>query len=198
MTRLLTAQQVKARSRTLKHRKPDVSIFTDASAFQKTQSSGWGGWAKGDRRKTVIKAGRAPYHKNTGLIELYAIVSMVEELFESEYLECTDKSVIIQSDSVTALGYVLNAFQYSVPSYLPGSANLKPMLPPAEGMAMLGRMHDFLQLMDIIYVRHVKSHQSKETTTRHGVNNLCDIKAKEKAGLGPMEVPEWLKSSWPK
>lgn len=197
MNRLLTARELKARTRALKHSKPDISVFTDASIFNKTKSAGWGGWAKGDRRRTTILSGQAPFHTNTGLVELYAITAMIEELFETDYLWADDKSIIIQSDSTSALGYLLNSLQYTSASHLPESARLEPRLPPPQAFPLIERCHLYLQHFRIVYLRHVRAHQ-EDGNSRHGVNNICDVKAKSEAQKPPAPLPEWLKGRWVK
>lgn len=197
MLKLLTDREVKARTRNLKHRKPDLTIFTDASCMHRAKAAGWGGWSKGDGRSTVIQSGKAPYHKNTALIELYAIMSMVEALYETEYLMESDKAMIIQSDSVTALGYLLNSLQYTAPTRLPDSALWTPKKAPDAAVPILHRLHEVLQNFDVVYLRHVRAHR-EDGNTRHGVNNLCDTKAKECSRMSPMPVPDWLSQVWAK
>lgn len=179
----------------LKHKKPDMSVFTDASVYTDRKSAGWGGWAKGDYRPKQLLSGLAPFHKNTGFVELYAIMGMLETLKESGYLLESDKSIIIQSDSVIALGYLLNSLSYSAMSKLPESADISPKSPPAVVIPIIERIHMVLQNSQIIYLRHVRSHRN-DSNTRHGVNNMCDVEAKKKARQEPMELPEWLPSEW--
>lgn len=195
MNRLLTLKEVRSRTKRLRHRKPDVTMFTDASAITHKKAAGWAGWAKGDRRGSQSHSGQLPFHPNTNILELYAILNMVETLVETGHIRRSDKSMIIQSDSLGALGYMLNSLDYVAMSHLPESALLNPMLAPPAAVPLVHRLHETLSSFEIVYVRHVRAHKDDDGS-RHSVNNSCDELARQKARLGPVEPPDWLRPYW--
>jgi ribonuclease HI len=164
------------------HSKPTITMFTDASVKKigARFAAGFGGWAKGDGRKACTHSGPAQGHKNVGVAELDGICSMLKFIQTTGYLQVTDVSLMIQSDSLWALNqlyaYMNNTFESQ---HVDGAAMSKTQKPAvAHGvMPMLGEINTIVGLRGVVYLRHVRAHKG-HSTTRHTVNEMCDKLAK--------------------
>lgn len=163
------------------HSKPTVTIFADASAFPDGRA-GWGGWARGDDRAPVFYSGPAPFDRSSGVVELWALALHIEKLIAESYITTTDKSLILQSDSLYALG-VLNAVarnSYTSSAKVGDSRILKSKSVSPDAMAPAKRVAAALEFADVVYLRHVKGH-AKGVHARSWVNEQCDKLAKAAA-----------------
>ena len=68
----------------VKHSKPTLTIFADASVMQNT--AGWGGWARGDDREPILLSGPAAHSNSTVIVELEALAEFHDALKSSGLL----------------------------------------------------------------------------------------------------------------
>ena len=165
----------------IEHIKPTLTILADASVKPLIQRAGWGGWIKGSGRRSVTCCGSLPYSPNTSLAELSALLSALEYGLKILYITDDDVSIILQSDSVAALGVLAKNLPNSfVAKYRAGDAKVVPCsLKNSEGL--LHKAHEITSGFKVVYLRHVRGHRNG-VNTRSYVNELCDSLA-SKASL---------------
>lgn len=162
----------------IKHARPNITIFTDASVYAGKKAAGWAGWAVGDNRYPVIRSGPLPFNSNVAICELNALARMIEILRHDGFIKVQDRAIILQSDSTTALNWLLTGLSkgYAAKTKIPGSTKLKRMrYVHVHAMDAISIIEDNLRHFDVIYLRHIKAHQG------HKYNEICDRKAKEAA-----------------
>ena len=163
------------------HFKPTLTIFADASIYNDKRVAGWGGWARGDDRQPILLGGSAPWHKNSGVVEAHALSGMIHALRANGYFSDGDVSVLLQSDSLQALG-VLNlalpnswASARGTGSHIGRAANVAPaFIEPVRAIQAA------LAPCAVVYLRHVKGHKGGGTA-RSWANEQCDKRAKAEA-----------------
>lgn len=162
------------------HSKPNITIFADASIYPNLKTAGWGGWARGDNRESITLGGALPFGNCTTVAELQALAGVLEGLRGAGYLQDDDKSVILQSDNLTALNYLNLRLQNSFASKKGGAEikRAKRIKPDAE--APIARIAASLAHASVIYLRHVKGHEGGKHA-RSWVNEQCDRRAKQEA-----------------
>lgn len=162
------------------HSKPTITIFADASIYPDRKTAGWGGWARGDERESITLGGSLPFGNCTTVAELQALAGMLEGLSDAGYLKESDVSVILQSDSLTALNYLNLRMANSFASKKGGAEikRAKRVKPEAEGP--IARIIAALSRAGVVYLRHVKGHQGGGHA-RSWVNEKCDRRAKQEA-----------------
>lgn len=163
------------------HEKPTITIFADASIYPTRRAAGWGGWARGDDRKSVALGGALPFGNCTTVAELQALAAMLEGLRAEGYMTDADTSVILQSDSLTALANLNLRLTNSFTSRRSGGVEIhraKAVKPEAE--EPIARIKAALDHATVVYLRHVKGHQGGQHT-RSWVNEQCDRRAKAEA-----------------
>lgn len=164
----------------LSHAKPTLTVFTDASLFNKDCVAGWGGWARNDTSPKVFDGGPLPYSKHTDVLEAWAMALFLQKLKDTGYF-ADDKSIILQADNINMLGALLWA--------LPNGHAAKPrdggvkvtknsVNDKSEMAVPVQLICDMLKDADVVYLRHVRGHQ-KGSTTRSYVNEECDKLAKK-------------------
>lgn len=164
----------------IRHSKPNLTIFADASILKTT--AGWGGWARGDNRESILLSGPATHSKSSVIVELEALAEFIDVLKSSGYMRDTDTAVLLQSDSLGALQQLNHQLGNSWATKKPtGAKILRPRRPPPpENMIFTTRIREALQHCDVVYLRHVYGHQGGKTS-RSWVNEQCDQLAKQAA-----------------
>lgn len=163
----------------IEHIKPTLTILADAAVKPLIQRSGWGGWIKGNGRRSVTCCGSLPYSTNTSLAELSALLNALEYGFHTSYIT-EDVGIILQSDSVSALGVLAKNLPNSfVAKYRAGDSKVTPCsLRGSEDL--LSKAHALTSRFKIVYLRHVRAHRNG-INTRSYVNELCDSLASKAA-----------------
>ena len=170
----------------IKHCKPSLTIFTDASILPQRRTAGWGGWARGDNRAPIFLNGRAEFSDNTSLVELWAVTSMVRKIVSNGYFLDEDKSIVIQADNL----HTLNLINTFIPNAY--AAAVKHSRDQRVGrVSSIGSQYKLpLQILkehfegtDIVYLKHIKGHQGGKHN-RSTVNEICDRLAREAAQNG--------------
>lgn len=163
------------------HSKPTITVFADASAFPDGRA-GWGGWARGDDRAPVFHSGPAPFNRSSGVVELWALALHVENLINTGYVIRADRSLILQSDSLYALG-ALNAVvpnSYASSRKQGDSLIMRAKTVAPNALEPAKRVAAALAHADVVYLRHVKGHAGG-AHARSWVNEQCDRLAKAAA-----------------
>ncbi|ABN75784.1 RNase H family protein [Cereibacter sphaeroides] len=163
------------------HSPPSLTIFADASVIPQQQVAGWGGWARGNGRQPLLEGGPVPFAADSTLAELHALASMIERIHETGYMLPDDRSVLLQSDSLGALGILNLALENSWASKRAGSADIKRArtIKPAVEVP-IRRIVSLLDGTQVVYLRHVRGHE-KGRHARSWVNEQCDKRAKAEA-----------------
>lgn len=143
-----------------------ITMFTDASFFDKTGAAAWALWAKSQRgvirsagliRRTVIHSSEA---------ELLAIANGLHCVVKSSILERGD-AVLIQADNLHALGCI--GKQKSIGQFKKPRPSMSPVMREAsESIVALAIEHELE-----IRTRHVKAH-SGTGQPRLWVHTDCD------------------------
>lgn len=140
-------------------RRPDLSLFTDASFDPRRKLGTWAFWCRGNKA----------FHEGGGILkgaikssneaEIKAIVNSVHYLINNDVLQQGD-SVLIQTDSVVAVKFYMHSFRH------------------ASLCEVRDRFDALIADYNIEYqIRHVKGHVTAGEA-RHYVNNRCDAIAK--------------------
>lgn len=163
--------------RRVKHSKPTVSIFADASI--KRDLAGWGGWARGDGRGPIFLKGPATAHKSSTVVELEALAKTTASLFNRGYLSGEDVSVLLQSDSLHGLEVLNFVLQNAWATKKSSGVKIERSRPPKPDEApWANHICNMLEHCEVVYLRHVKGHRGGDTS-RSWVNEQCDRLAKE-------------------
>lgn len=168
----------------IEHCKPSITVFTDASVYACYRTAGWGGWAAGDKRKSIVRCGPLPFNSNIAVCELAALERMLGVMKNDGFIKVQDCSIILQSDSITALGFLLDGLpnSYAAKPKETGVKVKEANYCPANSTHLIESIGDITRHFKCVYLRHVRGHRGS-TTNRHCLNELCDQKAKEQARL---------------
>lgn len=159
------------------HSKPSLTIFTDASIRKDT--AGWAGWANGDHREQVTHSGPASWSQSSTVVELEAIAQMLIKLAQTQYLTQSDRSILIQSDSLNGLQVLRFVLPQSWPSNRDTGAPIgRPQRPIPLEKGWCDVIATLTSHCDVVYLRHVRAHKGGNTN-RSWVNEICDKLAKE-------------------
>lgn len=163
---------------------PDLTVFADASVQPRIQASGWGYWARGDNRGSIVAGGPLrTYSPDTCLAELEALGMAVWHLSASNYFKVTDKVIMLQCDNIGALS-VLRTLRHDVQDS-PAKGGLPVPRIRNVDATKRDRAKYILQIADAyqltVVVRHIKGHQNVNASGRNWVNDRCDKLAKDGA-----------------
>lgn len=160
------------------HQKPVLTIFTDASI--RNNKTGWGGWAKKDEDKSIFHSGRLPFTSDSNMAELSAIHAMLLHIHISGYSPLS-VPMSIQCDNINALKFLLialpNTFASSNTSARDSNINKTGNI-PLQYMELVESIWFSVQHSPVIYLKHIKGHQSGKKCERSHVNIVCDRLAK--------------------
>ena len=133
-------------------------------------------------------------YKQSDTMELAAMANMLSYLSVRGLL-LGHKAIVIQMDNLTALRYLLR--------HMPGQAyvaktsdiKFKPSKNPVTktNSPMLDMIRDLLDEFEIVYLKHVKGHQTKEaqqSSGRVGVHERCDKAAKAARKAQKLNIEE--------
>lgn len=165
------------------HRRPTITIFADASFYPAHGGVvGWAGWARGDGRIAVEMSGPGPRCRDSGEAELWALALFAERMAAERYLTDCDRAVMLQSDSLAALGMILGASPEACrASVRKGDRSIAgPIVARSQDRPALDRLLAALRMADMIYLRHVKGHK-RGVHSRSWVNERCDKLARDEA-----------------
>lgn len=156
--------------------KPDITMFADASLNPNTKTSGWGFWIKGDGRESLSAGGPLRnFHSNSCVAELEAIANGLDCASASGYFRPSDVTIMIQSDSLEALGCLLQARPSIVNSKHEAGASVTVRRRRMNDRHEAAVRH-ILKIIDrhglSAAIRHVRGH--KGGGGRNWVNRLCD------------------------
>lgn len=175
----------------IKHQKPSLTVFADASVNHQKKVAGWGGWARGDKRRSVFPGGRLDHNRRIHVVELWALALCLIELKGNGYLTDQDNAIILQSDCLIALNVINKAMANATPAKpKPGDATIgeAKLVKPYEAEPVK-IIKDLLGKCGVVYLRHVKSHQNG-SHSRSWVNEACDQRAKQEMRSQLTEVRE--------
>jgi ribonuclease HI len=158
-----------------------ATIIADASHCGQTGAAGWAGWIKSDGRKSILRSGPIKSKAANAMeAELLAIANSLHVALQESYI-ASGSLVMIQSDSMAALGIVRQA--------IPGVSDRRH----AAGLPVARRRKQVLSDLSIkardfiaalvadnqlvVSVRHVKGHT--EGGGRQWVNRACDAAARK-------------------
>lgn len=157
-------------ARSVRHGYPDLTLFADASFYEKQQVGGWAAWVPSQ----PLQGGPLPYARSATEAEILALAFGARAFVKPEH-----KCLILQSDSMNALGQILtihpNAWAAKPKQ---GSPRVQPNSP--KYTEALDYFLNTLGKRDVIYLRHVRGHQNG-VHGRSKVNEACDTLAKKHA-----------------
>lgn len=143
-----------------------VTLFTDASHDEKLVCSGWGSWARSERmEKGAVLGGWTtdPRVRGSTQAELYGVLMAVNANMDEGFIPPGD-TVLVQCDCM-AVEHMLEFISF--PQDDCGNM-LKTWLKQLRGESRLSFRY-----------KHVEGHKSPLKSTRHGVNNLVDTRARQ-------------------
>ena len=162
----------------------NVTIYSDASVCQETQTVGWAGWVKSNRGRRIYDGVLKARTVDTGIAEAMAMVNSIHKAVRDEQIKQGDLLII-------------NTDNDSVPMILEGAikrkVSLRRKIKSGKSFRQLraGVRQANEQIMDVsAYYRgiieendlevrwyHVKGHRGVEDK-RAAVNTSCDQRAK--------------------
>lgn len=143
-----------------------VTLFTDASHDSDLVLTGWGSWARSERMdKGKVLGGWTcdPRERGSTQAELYGTLAAVHACMEEELILPGD-TVLVQCDNL-AVGDMLDFISFPNDDC---GVFLKAWLRQLRGETHLNFRY-----------KHVEGHKSPLKSTRHGVNNMVDSRAKQ-------------------
>lgn len=143
-----------------------ITMFTDASFYDKTGAAAWALWAKSERG-TIRGAGlikRAVKHSSEA--EILAIANGFSMVVNSDILERGD-SVLVQADNLHALGCI--GKQKTIGQFKRPRPSMSPLMREASELIVALAIEHELE----IRTRHVKAH-SGTGQPRLWVHTDCD------------------------
>jgi len=144
-------------------RKPDVTIFADASHDNRVRVAGWGAWIKADGRSSMTcgAAMKTPVGSVTEA-ELCALANALT-VARLRGLLAAGAVVMLQSDSICALAMIRGKIAEAEDRPAPGGLAVAParhMKPTRLHLAAVNVIHEIVTALRIsIITRHVRGHQ---------------------------------------
>lgn len=164
----------------MRHSKPTVTVFADASVYHHDKVAGWAGYVRGDDRRPQWYQGPAVFSKDVSVVELEALALSVHLATEAGYITDNDTHILLQSDCLHGLEMLWRSLPNTWPTGQ-GDAKLRHQRTAKEEhtphIQMLFRL---LQNRQVVYLKHVKGHQQGKHA-RSWVNEQCDKRAKQEA-----------------
>ena len=167
----------------MRHAKPTVTMFADASIYLQHRVAGWAGFIRADEHPPVWAKGKAPFTNSRSCVddaETFALSRTVMQAKKCELIKDNTTHVILQSDSLTALSYFWFVLNNCHPTRGGDAKMLAPKRPNNHSRSYVSEVGAILRGMEVIYLKHVKGHRNG-VHARSWVNERCDQLAKEAA-----------------
>lgn len=174
-------------SKELIHSKPTLTVFADASVKPHINKAGWGGWAIADGKKGIYSSGPMEFFNNSSYAELVGISGMIQHIAAIGY-HTLDEHMTIQSDSLTALGWIYNFLPNAYTAQVKCSKDSvinKIASIPKYCEEYMDNIHTLVHRSPVVYLKHIKGHQRMnqkgKKNPRAYINDKCDKLAKQAA-----------------
>ncbi len=167
----------------MRHDKPTVTMFADASIYAQHRVAGWAGFIRADAQSPVWVKGKAPFTNKRSCVddaETYALSRTVLHAKTCGLIEEGTTHVLLQSDSLTALSYFWFVLDNCHPTRGGDAQLLNPKKPNNHSKSYVSEVGSILRGMEVVYLKHVKGHRNG-VRARSWVNERCDKLAKEEA-----------------
>jgi ribonuclease HI len=164
----------------MKHHKPTVTVFSDASVYHNHKVAGWAGYVRGDDRKPKWFQGPAVFSPDVTSVELEALAQSVQLAMDAGYITKNDTHILLQSDSLHGLEMIWRSLPNTWPAGK-GDAKLGSKRPAKKDHTPhIQKLFRLLRNRQVVYLKHVRGHQ-QGIHSRSWVNEECDQRAKKEA-----------------
>lgn len=164
----------------MKHSKPTITIFADASVYYDEKVAGWAGYVRGDYREPQWFQGPADFSSNVTSVELNALVQSIQLAVDMGYITSNDTHILLQSDCLNALEIIWSSFPNTCPMRKVHTKLVSKRYIKKDHAPYIQKLSGLLQNRQVVYLKHVKGHQ-KGIHARSWINEECDKRAKKEA-----------------
>lgn len=164
----------------MRHQKPSLTLFADASVYKDHKVAGWGGYARGDGRDPTWAQGPAKFDEDVTTVELWALANIVESVVSSSYITSEDTHILLQSDCLFGLEMLWCELPNTWATAGSDATIKTKRTVTQSAKTPIQSIKANLSGCQLIYLKHVKGHKNG-IHSRSWVNERCDVMAKEEA-----------------
>ena len=159
----------------IKHTKPQLTIFADASMHHKKRKAGYGCWIISNDKPWETFSGFCKWYKDSAVVKMEALHQALNHAYSEQFIVQTTSAIILQSDNLQTLN-ILKHLQnsWAVKSRHPKDSTIKRA---REVKGPFKQIQKLVCDFDVVYLRHVKGHISG--SGQHTINGICDTLAKK-------------------